>query len=121
MTVAYIHHYYYFATIKLIVYLVIIGVVAGFGAIARRSRRKNIGQYGLPPGQGWQQPAPPPGSPYGAWGNNQQGYGQQPPQPGYQQQPYGGQPPPPQGYGQVPPPQGYGPPPQQQGYQPPPW
>jgi hypothetical protein len=125
MTVAYVHHYAYFAPIRLIVYLVVFGFVAIIGAIARKSRRKNMGQYGQVPGQGWQQSAPPPGSPYGAWGNNQQGYGQQPPQQGYPQhpqQPYGGQQPPPQGWGQAPPPPpGYGPPPQQQGYQPPSW
>ncbi|MGH3379720.1 MAG: hypothetical protein ACRDP6_33800 [Actinoallomurus sp.] len=126
MTVAYIHHYYYFAPIRLIVYLVIFGAIAIVGAIARRSRRNNMSQYGRQPGQGWQQQsAPPPGSPYGAWGNNQQGYGQQPPQQGYPQQQYGGgQQPPPQGWGQAPPPpQGYGqqPPPPQQPYQPPSW
>ena len=124
MTVAYVHTYYY-APIRLIFYLIVIGVIAIVGAITRRSRRKNISQYGRPPGQNWQQPQqmPPPGSPYGAWGNQQQGYGQ-PPQ-GYPQQPYNGQqqppPPPQQGWGQAPPPQGYGQPPQQQGYQQPPW
>lgn len=121
MSVAYIHHTYY-APVRLLVYLVIIGVVAIIGAVSRKSRRRNMGQYGYrygqPPQQGWQQ-TPPPGSPYGAWGNNQQGHGQQPPQQGVPQQPYPGQPP--QGWGQVPPPQGYGQPPRQQGYQPPPW
>lgn len=108
MTVAYVHHYYYFAPIRLIIYLVVFGVIAIFGAIARRSRRRNIGQYGQTPQQ-WQQ-GPPPGSPYGGWNgqSNQpsqpygQPYGQQPPPQGYQP-PYGGAPQqevPPQGYGQ---------------------
>lgn len=116
MPLAYVHGVYY-APIRLVIYLIIFAVVATIGAIARRSRRKNMNQYGQVPGQQWQQQAPPPG--YAAWNNQQQGY----PQQGYPQQPgYGGQQAP-QGYqqpqGQVPP--NYNQPPQQQGYQQPPW
>ncbi|MFB9831988.1 hypothetical protein [Actinoallomurus acaciae] len=129
MPLAYVHGVYY-APIRLVIYLIIFGVVAVIGAIARRSRRKNMSQYGQMPGQSWQQQAPPPGSGYGAWNNQQQGYPQQgyPQQPGYpqqgypQQQGYGGQQPP-QGYPQpqAQAPQDYNQPPQQQGYQQPPW
>jgi hypothetical protein len=132
MPLAYVHGVYY-ATSRLVIYLIIFAVVATIGAIARRSRRKNMNQYGQVPGQQWQQQAPPPG--YAAWNNQQQGYPQRGyaqqqgyaqqgyPQQGYPQQPgYGGQQAP-QGYqqpqGQVPP--NYNQPPQQQGYQQPPW
>lgn len=119
MTVAYVHTHY-FAPIRLVIFLIVIGIIAIVGAVARRSRQRNT-NYGPPPQPpNWQPGAPPPGSPYGAWGGQQpppQGYGQQPPpQQGYPQPPYGGQ----QPYGQPPPPQGYGQPPQQ-GHQPPPW
>jgi hypothetical protein len=116
---AYVHSTYY-APIRLIIYLVVFGVVAVIGAIARSSRRKNMSRYGQPPQQGWQQTAPPPGSPYGAWGNQPP---PGPPQQGYQQQPYPGYPPAGQpGHGQAPPPPppGYGQPPPP-GYQQPPW
>jgi hypothetical protein len=125
MTAAYVHTYYY-APIRLVLYLIILGVVAIVGGIARASRRKRMNRYGPPPQQHWSQQhwpqgTPPPGSPYGAWGAQPpQGYGPQQgylQQQGYPQQPYAA---PPQGYGQAPPPPDHGQSPSQ-GYQPPPW
>jgi hypothetical protein len=118
MSGAYVHHHY-FAAIKVVVYLVFFGVVAVVGVIARRARRRNIGQYGQVPGQTWPQP---PGSPFAAWGGRQgpghphQGYGQ--PQQGYPQ-PYGAPQPSPPGYDHAP--QSHAEDPQQRGYEQPPW
>jgi hypothetical protein len=69
-------------------------VVALIGALARRSRRRNMGRYGQAPGRPWQSQAPPPSSPYAAWNSQQQGHPQQgyPRQQGHPQQGYPQQP-----------------------------
>ena len=46
--VAYVHSTD-FTPIEVIVYMVIIGIVAVIGVIARNSRRKNMSRYGHPP------------------------------------------------------------------------
>ncbi|WP_433180153.1 hypothetical protein [Actinoallomurus sp. CA-150999] len=113
-----VHHSAMFSLIRLAIYLVIFGVVAVIGLIARASRRRSMAQYSHVPQQTWQQPGPPPGAPYGSWGGQPQppypgqppaqgygqgygdpagpGYGPQPP-PGPGGQPYGPGGPPPQG------------------------